>query len=39
MLELLARGGHHQQGHQMCDGDHGVTLDTRDTRDTLTRDR
>ena len=33
VLELLARGCHHQQGHQVCDGDHGVTRDTRDTRD------
>ena len=28
VLELLARGCHHQQGHQLCDGDHGLSLDT-----------
>lgn len=28
VLELLARGGHHQQGHQLCDGDHDLSLDT-----------
>ena len=25
VLELLARGGHHQQGHQLCDGGHDDT--------------
>ena len=25
VLELLARGGHHQQGHQVCDGGHHVS--------------